>query len=305
MIKRLKLPAVLVAASLVLAGCHPWGERVEVPPASVGMVLSANGFQGDIIPPSRFRLAGCWRLCDKLVVIEAGDIGKVEAMDVLMPQDNLYLGLDVRFTLAMSENRSEIARVFDRVVPRRLESGHFGVTIEDVYRIYGEAVVRNVVRSTLSELTIAEVQNNQAAVSEKLRRAVSDALARTPLEVRQFGMADIRFPSVVRAAMEATQERRIAIERAEAEAQVQIREAQARLEVARAEREADLLEARTIAEANTILAEGVTPELLQYRRWQVIERMTQNRNVIFFPVEMLDGDTSGLQYRIFNESVQR
>lgn len=305
MIKRLKLPAVLVAASLVLAGCHPWGERVEVPPASVGMVLSANGFQGDIIPPSRFRLAGCWRLCDKLVVIEAGDIGKVEAMDVLMPQDNLFLGLDVRFTLAMSENRSEIARVFDRVVPRRLESGHFGVTIEDVYRIYGEAVVRNVVRSTLSELTIAEVQNNQAAVSEKLRRAVSDALARTPLEVRQFGMADIRFPSVVRAAMEATQERRIAIERAEAEAQVQIREAQARLEVARAEREADLLEARTIAEANTILAEGVTPELLQYRRWQVIERMTQNRNVIFFPVEMLDGDTSGLQYRIFNESVQR
>ena len=303
-LNKLKLPALLTVAVLALSGCNLWGERVEVPPASVGMILSAKGFQGDVIPPSRFRLSSCFRLCDKLVVIEAGDVGKVESMDVLMPQDNLFLGIDVRFTLAMSDNREEILRVFDRVVPRRLESGNFGATIEDVYRIYGEAVVRNVVRSSLSEMSIAEVQNNQAAVSEKLRRDVAAALARTPLEVRQFGLADIRFPSVVRTAMEATQERRIAIERAEAEAQVQIREAQARLEVARAEREADLLEAQTIAEANKLLAEGVTPELLEYRRWQVISEMAKNNRVVFFPVEMLGGSTSGLEYRIFNEGGQ-
>lgn len=302
MISKLKISLLAVASVAMLAACNPWGERVEVPPASVGMVLSANGFQGDVIPPSRFRLSPCFRLCDKLVVIEAGDIGKVEGMDVLMPNDNLFLGVDVRFTLAISQNQEEILRVFDRVTPRRLDSGNFGATIEDVYRIYGEAVVRNVVRSTLSELTISEVQSNQRAVSERLRRDVAEALSRTPLEVRQFGLAEIRFPSVVRTAMEATQERRIAIERAEAEAQVQIREAQARLEVARAEREADLLEAQTIAEANKLLAEGVTPELLEYRRWQVIERMTQNNNAVFVPVEMLN--SQGLDYRVFNQGAR-
>ena len=302
MLNKFKIPALLAAAAIAVTACTPWGERVEVPPASVGMVLTANGFQGDIIPPSRFRLSPCIRLCDKLVVIEAGDIGKVESMDVLMPQDNLFLGIDVRFTLAMSQNQDEILRVFDRVVPRELDSGNFGITIEHVYRTYGEAVVRNVVRSSLSEMSIAEVQNNQAAVSERLRQDVSNALSRTPLEVRQFGLADIRFPSVVRQAMEATQERRIAIERAEAEAQVQIREAQARLEVARAEREADLLEAQTIAEANKLLAEGVTPELLEYRRWQVIERMANNESAVFVPVEMLN--SPGLDYRVFNQGAR-
>jgi len=300
---KLKTFAVAGAAALFLSGCSLFGERVEVPPASVGMVLTANGYQGDIIPPSRFRLQPCFRLCDKLVVIQAGDVGKVEAMNVLMPQDNMFLGVDVRFTLAMSQNQGEILRIFDRIVPRRLESGNFGVTIEDVYSTYGEAVVRNVVRSSLSKMSIEEVQNNQGAVSEMLYADVSEALSRTPLEVRQFGLADIRFPDVVRAAMEATQERRIAIERAEADAQVQIREAQARLEVARAEREADLLEAETIAEANKILADGVTPELLAYRRWQVIEKMTQNDSAVFVPVEMLN--SPGLDVRVLQQGANR
>jgi regulator of protease activity HflC (stomatin/prohibitin superfamily) len=296
---KMKIAAVLFASTVILSGCNIWGERVEVPPASVGMILTANGYQGDIIPPSRFRLAPCMRLCDKLVVIEAGDVGMVEAMEVLMPQEQVFLGVDVGFTLAMSVNQTEILRVFDRIVPRRLESGNFGVTIQNVYEVYGAAVVRNVVRSSLSQLSISEIQNNQGAVSEILWRDVAEALSRTPLEVRQFGLADLRFPGVVRAAMEATQERRIAIERAEADAQVQIREAQARLEVTRAQREADLLEARTIAEANRILSDGVTPELLEYRRWQVIERMAENRNTIFVPVEMLN--SPGLDYRVFQE----
>lgn len=297
---KLKVFAGIIAATVALSACKPLGERVEVPPASVGMVLSANGYQGEIIPPSRFRLSPCLRLCDKLVVIEAGDIGMVESMTVLMPEDNLFLGIDVRFTLAMSDNDNELLRVFDRIVPRRLESENFGVTIRDVYATYGEAVVRNVVRSTLSSMSIAEVQSNQGAVSERLYADVSAALARTPLEVRQFGLADIRFPDVVRQAMEATQERRIAIERAEADAQVQIREAQARLEVARAEREADLLEAQTVAEANRILADGVTPELLEYRRWQVIEQMTENENAVFVPVEMLN--SPGLDVRVLQRN---
>ncbi len=299
----MKLTGILLVSTIALSGCSFFGERVEVPPASVGMVLGANGYQGDIVPPSRFRLSSCWRLCDKLVVIEAGDVGMVERMDVLMPQDNIFLGVDVRFTLAMSQNKTELLRVFDRVVPRRLESGNYGSTIQDVYATYGEAVVRNVVRAELSKMSIGEVQNNQGAVSENLRIAVAKALEKTPLEIRQFGLADLRFPDVVRSAMEATQERRIAIERAEADAQVKIREAQARLEVTRAEREADILEAQTIAESNRILAAGVTPELLEYRKWQVIQKMAENKNVVFFPVEM--ANSVGLQNRVFNEGARQ
>lgn len=293
--------ALLTAMAFGVSGCVV-GEKVEVPPASVGMVLGKNGYQGDIIPPSRFRLPACFLNCDKLVVIEAGDVGMKEAMTVLMPQDNLDLGVDVRFTLALSEDQNQILSVFDRVVPTQLPSGNFGTSLQQVYNVYGQSVVRNVVRSTLSEYSISEIAANQAAVSERLRQEVSAALERTPLEIKQFGLANITFPSIITDAREAAQSRRIDIERAEADAQVKIREAQARLEVTRAEREADLLAAQTIAEQNRILAEGVTPEVLRYMELEVLKKMADNQNAVFFPVDMMD--SVGLQNRLFSEGRQ-
>lgn len=289
--------ALVAVMAFGLTGCV--GQVVQIPPASVGMVLGPNGYQGDIIPPSRFRLPFCMINCDKVVIIEAGDVGMVERMEVLMPQDQLMLGVDVRFTLALSDDRDQILNVFDRVIPTGLASGNFGTNLAQIYSTYGESIVRNVVRSTLSEYTISQVASNQAQISEVLRRNVADALDRTPLEIKQFGLADIRYPAVIQAAMEATQERKIAVERAEAEAQVQIRQAQARLEVTRAEREADLLAAQTIAEQNRILADGVTPEVIRYMELEVMKKMAENKNTIFFPVDMMD--SVGLQNRLFLE----
>jgi len=298
--KKILLPLIPVGMILSLSGCV--GERVEVPPASVGMILGKNGYQGDLIPPSRFRLPFCWVNCDKLVVVEASDVGMKEEMTVLMPQDNLDLGIDVRFTLALTEDKTQIISVFDRVVPVRLDSGNYGTTLANIYTVYGQSVVRNVVRSTLSEYSIAEIAANQSAVSERLRQEVSGALKKTPLEVKQFGLANIKFPSVITQAREAAQSRKIDVERAEADAQVKIREAQARLEVTRAEREADLLAAQTIAEQNQILAEGVTPEVLRYMELEVLKEMAKNKNAVFFPVDMMG--SIGLQNKIFNGAKQ-
>lgn len=302
MIKRILKAGVFVALATSLSGCI-WGEKVEVPPASVGMVMGKNGYQGDLIPPSRFRLPVCFLNCDKLVVIEAGDAGMIEQMQVLMPQDNLDLGVDVRFTVSLSENRGQIMSVFDRVVPTRLESGNFGTTLDNIYEVYGKAVVRNVVRSSLSEYSIAQIASNQSAVSEKLRQDVSQALEKTPLEVKSFGLANIEFPRVITEARVAAQSRKIDIEKADSDAQVKIREAQARLEVTRAEREADLLAANTIAEQNRILAEGVTPEVLRYMELEVLKKMAENKNTVFFPVDMLNSTAgqTALNHRVLQE----
>ena len=142
--KKIGLLVALSAATLALTGC---GDKVEVPPASKGMILGQHGFEGDIIPPSRFRLDPCLFYCDKLVVVEAGDTGVTEEMTVLMPKDNLMLGADVRFTLGLSADNSKLLAVFDRITPQYLESGNFGTTLDQVYSVYGAAVVRNVVRS--------------------------------------------------------------------------------------------------------------------------------------------------------------
>lgn len=291
---KLRIAAALVAV-MALSGC--WGEKVEVPPASVGMVLGASGYQGDLIPPSRFRLTPCILNCDKLVVVEAGDTGKAETMDILMPKDQLILGVGVQFTLALSQDKNQIMSVFDRVVPELLESGNYGTTLDKIYDVYGRSVVLNVVRSTLSKYTIAEIAANQGTVSEQLRRDVTEALKRTPLEVKQFGLAELNYPDAIRAAMEAATQRKIDIERADADAQVKIREAQADLEVTKARREADLLAARTIAESNRALAEGVSPELLRYMEIEAMKLMAENQRAVFFPVEMTN--SIGLENRVF------
>lgn len=298
MLKKVIVAVMLLIGSLTLSAC---GERVEVPPASKGMILGLNGYEGNIIPPSRFRLDPCMLQCDKLVVIEAGDLGMAESMEVLMPKDNLMFGVQVRFTLSLSEDNDRVLEVFDRVLPTKAgdaDSG-FVISLNRIYDTYGAAVIRNVVRSTLSQYTIGEIAANQSAVSERLRSDVAASLEKTPLRIKQFGLADLNYPKVVRDAMEATQERRIAIERAEADAQVKIREAQALLEVRTAEREADLLAARTMAESNRILAEGVTPGVIRYLELEVLKEVAKNKNAVFFPVEMTG--SIGLHNRLFNQ----
>lgn len=287
--------AAFLAVSL--AGC---GELVEVPPASKGIILGANGYTGEIVSPSRFRLPFCppFAVCDKLVVVEAGDFGSNEEMDILMPKDQVQLTADVRFTLGISNDETKLLSLFDRITPKRLESGNYGTTISDIYQIYGSPIIRNVVRVTLSKYSIQEVMANQGKISEELRANVAAALKETALEVKVFGLAGISPPPVIMNAQIAALERKVAIETAEADAQVQIREAQAALEVARSRREADLLEAKTIREADEILADGVTPELIRYRELQVLEAMASNQNAVFFPVDMIG--SVGLENRIMN-----
>jgi len=65
------------------------GDKVEVPPAHVGKILTKNGYAPETIPPSKFRLPACWAYCDKLVLLQAADQGFKESMEVFMPKDSL------------------------------------------------------------------------------------------------------------------------------------------------------------------------------------------------------------------------
>lgn len=299
-IRKTATALALVASALILSGC---GERVEVPPASVGMVMGANGFVGEIIPPSRFRLSPCLFMCDKLVVIEAGDRSINENFMIHMPKERMDMGIGVRMTIALSQDKDEIGRVFGRVSPVRLDSGNFGTDIISVYETYGSAIVANAVRGILSTQSIADVSGNQAALSEKLRLAIVEGFKRTPLEVREFTLTEIRMPESIKTANEVVGQRQAEIAKADAEAQVRIREAQARLEVQRAEREADLLAAQTTAEMNKILAEGVTAGVLRYMELQVLQEVAKNQNTIFFPLDMV-GSTA-LQNRVMTSDMKR
>lgn len=301
MMNFLKVFAV-IGALFTLAGC---GELVAVPPASKGVILTKDGLRGDLIPPSQFRLSPCYipgSICDKLVVIQAGDVAITESVDVLMPKDNLIMGVDVRFTTGLSDSDSEILNVFNRVQPMQSDSRSILLTqLDSVYKIYGEPIIQNVVRSTLSRYTIQELAANQSEISEVLKQEVTEALKRTPLKISQFGLASIRYPEPILAAMNNAATRKVEIEKVESDYQIKLREAQTNYEVSKQQREVDLLTAQTLRDADEILSNGITPEILRYREIQAIEKMSENKNAVFFPYSM--SESVGLQNRMFNTKV--
>ncbi|MFS1524991.1 hypothetical protein ACL7TT_12930 [Microbulbifer sp. 2304DJ12-6] len=77
-------------------------ERVEVPPAHVGKVLTQNGYKPEVVPPSKFRLDMCLLYCDKLVTLPIADFVHLERLKVFMPKDQRNMSFDVRMTGAIS-----------------------------------------------------------------------------------------------------------------------------------------------------------------------------------------------------------
>jgi len=127
--------------------------------------------------------------------------------------------------------------------------------------------------------------NIHAAVVAKLEET------NTPIRVSRFELADVQPPAVIVKAQEAAAERDIAVQKAEADARVAIVEAERALEIAKKDRLVEREKAEAIAEQNRIAAEAITPQLLEYRRLEVQERVmtalanSKNEGLIVVPLD--------------------
>lgn len=280
---------------LLLAAC---GEKVEVPPAHVGAVLTKNGYKPELIPPSKFRLEACWAYCDRLVLVETADKGGVEEFRLFMPKDQLNMEFDIRFTLAVSDDPKTVQTILNRITAQPVgEEATPTITTNKVYETYGRPVVREVVRSVVAKYSINEVASSREKVNAEVYEAVTSALRGTPLQMRRLAFADIQFPDVITKAKELAAERRTKIEQAEAEKQIKLVQLQAELEASKAERAIRRERAEAAREENKIFAESVSDEYLKYKTLEVLEEMARNENTVFVPFDALD--TVGFQQRVF------
>ena len=291
--KVMRMGAVGVAA-LLLSGCA--GESVQVPPAYVGKILSKDGFQPGLISPSQFRLPICFFYCDRLIVVESSDFGLKEEFRgehaLYMPKSELAMPFDVRGTFSVRNDEKVLQAVFDRIpadAPGGVLRGlaHGVISQQKIYRTYGAAVVRDVVRRVISKYTIEEVASSRAAINAQLIEAMNKALSKTPLVARRFGLADVRFPKVILDQKETAARRRIAIQQEEAEKQIRLVKLQADLEAARAERQIRRERAQAVLEENKIYAESVSEKYLAYRRLEVLEKLASSQNTKWVPFEAL------------------
>lgn len=112
-------------------------------------------------------------------------------------------------------------------------------------------------------------------------------------------LANIQYPDVITKAIEAQQERKLAIETEANNQAVEMVKKENELKLAQADYEIRMTRAKALRDENKTTAEGLNPMLLEYRRLEVLESMTKNNNAVFVPYEGLGN--SGVNNRMFSK----
>lgn len=250
----------LIAATAVLAGC---GQKVEVPPAHVGKVMTKNGYQEGTIGTSKFRLDPCWAYCDKLVVLDQSDKTKAEPLTILMPEDKLNIQVSVQSTLSV--NPKKVESLFNTIPPVASDGSDIArIDWDTIYKTYARQIIQSETREVLSKYTIGHLASNMETVTAQLRAHLTRTIEqRTPFTVRYVGLANIKYPDIITKAQEGAAKGREEIQTEEAQLQISKVKLERELQEARLTRQIEFEKAQTEAAAFKTQAASITPEVLK------------------------------------------
>lgn len=262
----------LAGALASLVGC---GSSVEVPPAHVGKIMTKDGYQDNLIPTSKFRLDKCWWYCDRLVLLDVSDKAYQEQLNIFIPDDKLNLGVVVQATLSI--NPKKTTELFNSLSPSEVDSNLSKIENQQIYRTYASQVIQKEVREYLSKYSIAQIASSNEKINSDLQVKLDEVLsARTPFNVRFFGITDISYPKIITDAQESAAERREAIQKEEAQLAISKAQLERQLQEARLQRAIDKEKADTEAEAQAILAKSVDARVLELRRLEIEKIKAEN-----------------------------
>lgn len=278
----------LIAAAFMVAALAACGERVEIPPAAVGKVMTADGYKEGVRGTSKFRLDPCLTFCDKLVVLRGGDFAVSEPMELVMPHDKLKMTFRVQMTLSINPERYD--EVFTRVRTTTSDDPDVDyIEVDTVYKTYAQQIIRAEARENLSRYKISEILSNLDSVNAELSKALTASIAKkTPFQVRFVGLADVNYPPIIVEAQENAAKRREQIEQEEAQLEISKVELARELQEEQLRRAVEVEKANVEAAVNRILAQSMTPAYTTYRQLQIMEKMAESDNKIFVPVGALN-----------------
>jgi len=269
----------------LLTGCGFY----TVPPASKGKILSTSGYSVDVKETGKYLLWGR----DSMVVLDTSTQVMSEPIAVKM-QDSMTLNFQVRFRTRIAGNDKVINAMFNDITHE-----DYRVSLQKVYGVYGKDVVQSVARSVVGKYNTEEVAVNFDKITQDLHKELSTRMQGSPLEVSNITLANIDYPDVIDKAIEAQQERKLAIETESNQQAIEMVKKTNELTLAKADYEIRMTKAQALRDENKTTAEGLNSMLLEYRRLEVLESMTKNNNAVFVPYEGLG--SSGVSNRMFSK----
>lgn len=275
MLKRLLGIAVMAIAGLAVVGC---GQRVEIPPAHVGKIMTKDGYQENLIPTSKIRLDACWMYCDRLVVLDIADKAYKEDLNIFIPEDQLNLGVTVQATLSIHPKKVE--ELFNSISPKEVSDEVSMIESQRIYQTYASQIIQKEVREYLSKFSISQIASSNEKLNADLGVKLSEVIAaRTPFNVRFVGITGLRYPEIITKAQEAAAERREAIQTEENQTKVSEAQLDRQLKEARLQRAIEKEKAETEALAQRVLSESVDSKVMELRRLE-IQRMQAQAQLV-------------------------
>lgn len=290
--------AFVMLMALALSAC---GERVEVPPAHIGKIMTKDGYQDGIIQSSKFRLPFCVSYCDKLVLLDTSDKTKLENMTIFIPTDKLNLNLGVQVTLSLDSKETDA--LFSSLPQQAGEHDQLSLIAWDqIYNTYAQQVIVTETREYLSKYSIAEISSSLEKINNDLRERLSTRLKdRTPFSVRYVGITDLKYPKIITDAQENAAERRERIQQEEAQLEISRVTLERELAEAQLQRQIEVEKAETEAQAQRIQREVIDPRVLQLRALENEAAWIRKWNGQVPRVMMGGEDTPQMLFQIPNE----
>lgn len=259
--KIVKMLGMLISVVMVTA-C---GRAVDVGPAEVGKIITKDGYQEGLRGTSKFRLPFCVAYCDKLVTVDISDKTVTESMTLFMPEDKLKMGATVQATLSI--NPTKIEPLFGTLTPQERSDSESYIPVSTVYKTYAQNLVLTQTREYLTQYSIAELASSLDKVNADLRNILSEQLqTKTPFLVRNVGITNIEYPSIITEAQENAAKRREMIQQEEAQLEISKVQLERELKEAQLQRQIDYEKAQGEAAAQKLQSQVVDSKVLQLRK---------------------------------------
>lgn len=283
--KKLLTLAGVLLTSLALSGC---GKKVEVGSGQVGKEKTANGYQDGYHETSRFRLSPCISLCDSLVLMDVGDHEISETMSLVMPQDRLKLQFTIGGTISIREDGYD--EIYKNIQSRKTNDERIEVIpFSSVYNTYAKKIINAEAREFMSKYSIDEIMANRDKVGVELSKHLREVVdKRTPFKLRYVGLSEMNYPDIITTAQENSAERREQIQQERAQLEVSRVQLERELEETRLNRKIAVEKADAEAEVNRIISESMSDAYVAYRRLEILDAFTRSNNTKIVPVSMLD-----------------
>ena len=251
------------AMALVLSAC---GERVEIGPGEVGKISGVNGYKEGVLSTSKFRLDACMTQCDRLVTLNVGDAAKTEAMEIFMPQDKLKMKVSVQTNLTIMDMK-KVDPLFSRLQAKELTSYKSQIDRDTIYTMYARQIILTETREYLSRFTIAEVASSLDKINSELRERLTKKIQESsPFSVRYAGITNVEYPSIITEAQENAARRREEIAQEEAKLEVNRVTLERELNEAQLQRRIDVEKAEAEAQTDRIRAAAANPANIALRK---------------------------------------